>query len=133
MLDPEIDIWAVAHPVLKRILRERYSPLRTLREVRRRLPEWLHEAPHFPELVRDALRQIGRGERREVVDPAALKLAAENARAQHKLLACGLLGSALMIAAALLWTLDIEHGLWPPLGTGAAGLLAFAIGWPRSR
>jgi ubiquinone biosynthesis protein len=66
MLDPEIDIWAVAHPVLKRILRERYSPLRTLRDVRKRLPEWLHSAPQFPELVRDALRQIGRGEQRTV-------------------------------------------------------------------
>ena len=133
MLDPEIDIWAVAHPVLKRILRERYSPLRTLREVRKRLPEWLHDAPQFPERVRDALRQLGRGERRELADPLALKLALENARSQHKVLACGLLGSALLIAAALLWTLDPQHGIWPALSAGVAGLLAFAIGWPRTR
>jgi ubiquinone biosynthesis protein len=133
MLDPEIDIWAVAHPVLKRILRERYSPLRTLREVRKRLPEWLHDAPEFPERVRDALRQISRGERRELADPLALKLALENARGQHKVLACSLLGSALLIAAALLWTLDPQHGIWPPLCAGGAGLLAFVIGWPRSR
>src|SRR5690606_23350049 len=38
-LDPDIDIWAVAHPVLKRILRQRYSPRRALHEVRRRFPE----------------------------------------------------------------------------------------------
>jgi ubiquinone biosynthesis protein len=132
MLDPEIDIWAVAHPVLKRILRERYSPLRTLREVRKRLPEWLHEAPQFPELVRDALRQIGRGERRNVADPLALKLARDNANRQHKLLACSLLGGSLLIGATLLWTLTPQHGIWPPLGAGFAGLLAFAIGWPRS-
>jgi ubiquinone biosynthesis protein len=133
MLDPEIDIWAVAHPVLKRILRERYSPLRTLRDVRKRLPEWLHHAPEFPELVRDALRQIGRGERRQVADPLALKLAQENARRQHKVLACSLLGSALLIAAALLWTLAPQQGIWPATVTGVAGLLSFAIGWPRSR
>ena len=133
MLDPEIDIWAVAHPVLKRILRERYSPLRTLRDVRKRLPEWLHHAPEFPELVRDALRQIGRGERRELADPLTLKLALDNARRQHKVLACSLLGSALLITAALLWTLAPQHGIWPPLGAGIAGLLAFAIGWPRTR
>ncbi|NMW25228.1 2-polyprenylphenol 6-hydroxylase, partial [Rhodanobacter denitrificans] len=89
MLDPEIDIWAVAHPVLKRILRERYSPLRTLRDMRKRLPEWLHHAPDFPELVRDALRQIGRGEQRALSDPVALKLLHENAQRQHELLACG--------------------------------------------
>ena len=133
MLDPEIDIWAVAHPVLKRILRQRYSPLRTLRDVRKRLPEWLHHAPEFPDLVRDALRQIGRGERREPADPLALGLAQENARRQHRTLACSLLGSALLIGAALLWTLAPQHGIWPPLGAGIAGFLSFAIGWPRSR
>jgi ubiquinone biosynthesis protein len=133
MLDPEIDIWAVAHPVLKRILRERYSPLRTLRDIRKRLPEWLHHAPEFPELVRDALRQIGHGERHYMVDPLALKLQLDNARRQHKLIACSLLGSTLLITATLLWTLDPQPGIWPPLCAGIAGLLAFAIGWPRSR
>ncbi|MEO6926057.1 MAG: ubiquinone biosynthesis regulatory protein kinase UbiB, partial [Rhodanobacter sp.] len=99
----------------------------------KRLPEWLHHAPEFPELVRDALRQIGRGERRELADPLVLKLAVENARRQHKVLACSLLGSALLVAAALLWTLSPQHGIWPPLCAGIVGALAFVIGWPRSR
>ncbi len=133
MLDPEIDIWAVAHPVLKRILRERYSVRRTLREVRRQLPEWLHEAPQFPALVRDALRQAARGEQRTPADPAELKLLQDNARRQHRLLAGGLLGGTLLLCATLLWTLAPQHGFWLPLGAGLAGLLAFAIGWPRSR
>jgi ubiquinone biosynthesis protein len=133
MLDPEIDIWAVAHPVLKRILRQRYSPLRTLRAMGKRLPEWLHHAPEFPDLVRDALRQVARGEQRELADPRGLKLAQDNARRQHRVLACSLLGSALLVAAALLWTLAPQHGIWPPLGAGIAGFLSFAIGWPRSR
>ncbi|HEY0199427.1 MAG TPA: ubiquinone biosynthesis regulatory protein kinase UbiB [Rhodanobacter sp.] len=133
MLDPEIDIWAVAHPVLKRILRERYSPLRTLRDVRKRLPEWLHNAPQLPELVRDALRQIGRGEQRSVSDPAALRLLRDNSQRQHRLLACSLLGSSLLIGATLLWTLSPQHAIWPAAAAAVAGLLAFAIGWPRSR
>jgi ubiquinone biosynthesis protein len=133
MLDPEIDIWAVAHPVLKRILRERYSPLRALRDVRKRIPEWLYHAPEFPELVRDALRQIGRGEQRSLSDPQALALLRENARRQHRLLACGLLGGALLIGAALLAIRTPAFCLWPAMLTGIAGLVAFAIGWPRSR
>lgn len=133
MLDPEIDIWAVAHPVLKRILRERYSPLRMLRDVRKRLPEWLHHAPEFPELVRDALRQIGRGDQRNISDPRALALLQENARRQHRLLACSLLGGALLVCAALLVTLAPQLGIWPSLCSGVAGLLAFLVGWPRSR
>jgi ubiquinone biosynthesis protein len=133
MLDPDIDIWAVAHPVLKRILRERYSPRRMLRDVRKRLPEWLHHAPEFPELVHDALRQIGRGEQRNVADPLALKLERDNAHRLHRLLASGLLGSSLIVAATLFGTLAAQHGIWPPAILGTAGLLAFAAGWPRSR
>ena len=133
LLDPDIDIWAVAHPVLKRILRERYSPLRTLREVRKRLPVWLHDAPQFPELVRDALRQLGRGEQRSVPDPQWLKLQQDSVRQQQRLIVCSLLGSSLMISAALLWTLAPQHGALPPILESIAGLLAFAVGWPRSR
>jgi ubiquinone biosynthesis protein len=48
------------------------------------------------------------------------------------LLACGLLGGALLIGSALLWSLAPQHGIWPPLSVGLAGLLAFAVGWPRS-
>ncbi|MEO7068674.1 MAG: ubiquinone biosynthesis regulatory protein kinase UbiB [Rhodanobacter sp.] len=132
MLDPEIDIWAVAHPVLKRILRARYSPRSTLRDVRKRLPEWLHNAPQFPELLRDALRQVARGEQHSVADPLALKLTQDNANRQHKLLACSLLGSSLLIGAALLWTLNSQHTPWPALAAAVAGLLSFVIGWPRS-
>jgi ubiquinone biosynthesis protein len=39
----------------------------------------------------------------------------------------------LLIAAALLWTLAPQQGIWPATVTGVAGLLSFAIGWPRSR
>ncbi len=133
MLDPDIDIWAVAHPVLKRILRERYSPRRMLHDVRKRLPEWLHQAPELPELVRDALLQVRRGERRYVVDPLALQLERDSARRLHRLLASGLLGSSLIVAATLFGTLASQHGIWPPAILGAAGLLAFAAGWPHSR
>ncbi len=131
MLDPQIDIWAVAHPVLKRILRERYSPLRTLRDMRQRLPAWLHNAPQLPELVRDALRQVARGEQRALSDPQALAQQREDARQQRQLLAGSLLGSTLLLVATLLWTLAPPHRGWPSLLIAGAGLLAFGIGWPR--
>ena len=131
MLDPEIDIWAVAHPVLKRILRERYSLRSTLRDVRRRVPEWLHNAPRMPELVRDALRQVASGERRHVADPLALALAREDARRLHRSIACGLLGGSLFIGASLLYALS-PHAAWPvALVLGIVGVAAFVAAWPR--
>ncbi|TAL97436.1 MAG: ubiquinone biosynthesis regulatory protein kinase UbiB [Rhodanobacter sp.] len=133
MLDPEIDIWAVAHPVLKRILRQRYSPLRTLRDMSKRLPEWLHHAPEFPDLVRDALRQAGRGEQRLLTDVDALSHQARLAGRVLRMLGGGLLGATLILSATLLWSLAPQHGTWPPLLLGAAGLLAFALGCSRPR
>ncbi len=129
MLDPQIDIWAVAHPVLKRILHERYSPLRTLRDMRKRLPEWLHHAPEVPELVRDALRQIARGEQPAVSDPRLLAQLRAEARRQHTALLCSVLGASLLLGATLLWALAPERGPWPPLLAIVGAALAFISGW----
>ena len=131
LLDPEIDIWAVAHPVLKRILRERYSPRRTLREVRRRLPEWFHLAPQLPELVRDALAQAARGELRQLADPQLLAQQREHAQRSRRTLAFGLLGSSLLASSAILWSRAPTLGAWPPVIAATAGVLAFLASWPR--
>ena len=131
MLDPDIDIWAVAHPVLKRILRERYSPRRTLREMRKRVPEWFHAAPQFPELIRDALRQVARGEQRRLADPLELAQRQEASRRQQRTIGASLLGSALLVSATVLWTQAPQHGAWLPLGVAIAGLFSFIAGWPR--
>ena len=131
LLDPDIDIWAVAHPVLKRILRERYSPLRTLREIRKRVPEWFHNAPQLPELVRNALRQVAVGEQRMLADAEALSHQRNLARRVLGMIGGSVLGATLIMSATLLWTLAPQHGIWPPLCVGAGGLLAFAVGWLR--
>ena len=133
LLDPDIDIWAVAHPVLKRILRERYSPRRTLRDMRRRLPEWFHAAPQFPELVRDALLRTAQGERRLLADADTLSHQSRLLRRLLSLVAGSTLGATLVVCATLLWALSPQHGPWLPLGVGVAGLLAFGLGWMRSR
>jgi ubiquinone biosynthesis protein len=131
LLDPEIDIWAVAHPVLKRILRERYSPKNTWRELRRRVPEWLFIAPQIPELVRDALRQTARGENRTIADPRVLATMRDEALRTRKSLVCSLLGTALIVGATFLVALTPQWGSWPPLIAFVVGAIAFVAGWPR--
>lgn len=130
LLDPDIDIWAVAHPVLRRILRERYSVRATLRDVRRRLPDWIRTAPRAPELLRDALLQVASGQRRDVADPLALAVARDDARRLRRLIACGLLGATLLICGALVGTLA-PRGVWPGIAAAVVGVLVFVVGWPR--
>ncbi|WP_404549180.1 ubiquinone biosynthesis regulatory protein kinase UbiB [Dyella jejuensis] len=131
LLDPDIDIWAVAHPVLKRILRERYSPMRTVREIRKRIPEWFHNAPQLPELVRDALRQVSAGEQRLLADADELSHQRHLVRRLMQMMGSGLLGATLILCATVLWTFGPQHGPWLPLGVGLCGLLSFASGWMR--
>jgi len=131
MLDPDIDIWAVAHPVLKRILRERYSPLRTLREISKRVPEWFHNAPQLPELVRNALRQVAVGEQQVLADADELMHQRHLVRRMLTAIGAGMFGATLIICATVMWTFAPQHGLWPPLCLGAAGLASFAFGWWR--
>lgn len=131
LLDPDIDIWAVAHPVLKRILRERYSPLRTLREIRKRVPEWFHNAPQLPELVRDAMRQVAMGEQRLLHDAEHLMHQRRLVRRMLEVMGSALLGTTLLICATVLWTFGHPHGPLLPLAMGAGGLLSFGFGWMR--
>ncbi|MFC3652740.1 ubiquinone biosynthesis regulatory protein kinase UbiB [Dyella humi] len=131
MLDPDIDIWAVAHPVLKRILRERYSPLRTLREVRKRIPEWFHNAPQWPDLVRDAMRQIAAGEQKLLHDADHLLHQRRLVRRMLEVAGSALLGTTLLICATVMWTFGHHQNPWLPLGMGAGGLLSFVNGWMR--
>jgi ubiquinone biosynthesis protein len=131
LLDPDIDIWAVAHPVLKRILRERYSPLRTMREIRKRIPEWFHNAPQLPELVRDALRQVAVGEQRLLADADELSHQRHLVRKLMQMMGSGLLGSTLIICGTVMWTFGQQHSPLLPLGLGICGLLSFVYGWVR--
>ena len=131
LLDPDIDIWAVAHPVLKRILRECYSPMHTLREIRKRIPEWFHNAPQLPELVRDAMRQIALGEQRLVHDADHLTHQRRLVRRMLEVLGSALLGTTLLICATVLWTFAHPHSPLLPIAMGACGLLSFGFGWMR--
>jgi ubiquinone biosynthesis protein len=131
MLDPDIDIWSVAHPVLKRILRQRYHPRRALHALRRRLPEWLHTAPRMPDLIHDLLEQAVGGETRVQFTSAELeRLRAQSARTQRTVFG-SLVGTALVIGAALAWSLQAPHAAWVAGASGAVGALAFVLSWPR--
>ncbi len=133
LLDPDIDIWAVAHPVLKRILRQRYSLRRTFGELGRRLPEWLHLAPQLPDLVRAALQNLAHGEERRLTDKLHESQQSQTMQRMMLVILGAVLGGALIISAALLWTWIPWQGLWPPLTLVLAGVLAFIWSWRQSR
>jgi ubiquinone biosynthesis protein len=132
-LDPQIDIWAVAYPELKRILARRYNPLRALREIRRRVPEWLHIAPQIPDLVHAGLQKLAQGTARVDVTSQELQwLHAAQRDTQRRILAASF-GGALLVSAALLFAFAPARAPWLEIVALVAGLVAFAVAWPWAR
>ena len=137
-LDPELDIWAVARPVLERILRERYSPRTLLGEFRKRLPELVTQAPDMPRLVRDWLAQQVSGAHTLQMRSNELAELAKISREGQRQTVFAILGTGLLIVAAVLFSFDrggphifsLTAATWL-VGLGAFG--AFLAAWPRRR
>ena len=136
LLDPKLDIWAEARPVLERILRERYSPATLGAEFRKRLPELITHAPDMPRLLHDFLAQQVRGEHTIRMRSDDLAELARISRAGQRQTVYAILGTGLMIVAAVL--VGLEAGgprLWGiPAAAVIAGLGAFGAflaAWPR--
>jgi ubiquinone biosynthesis protein len=135
-LDPRIDIFDVARPVLERILVQRYSPRRLAGEFRKRLPELVTHAPDMPRLLHAWLTQQveGRHElRMRSDDLAALTM---EVRKMQKRTVAAILGTGLLIAAAVLYGLEaggprlwsIPAAVWV---AGLGGIWALLAAWPR--
>jgi ubiquinone biosynthesis protein len=136
LLDPRLDIWAEARPVLERILRERYSPNSLAAEFRKRLPELITHAPDMPRLLHDFLAQQVRGQHQINMRSEDLAELARISRAGQRQTVYAILGTGLMIVAAVL--VGLEAGgprvFGIPAAAGIAGLGAFGAflaAWPR--
>ncbi|WHZ20104.1 MAG: Ubiquinone biosynthesis regulatory protein kinase UbiB [Rhodanobacteraceae bacterium] len=132
-LDPDIDIWSVAQPVLKRILADRYSLKHAVKEIRKRVPEWLRIAPLIPEKIHDALEALAEGNGPLQVGERELEHLHMLAREIQRRILAGAFGCALLVGAALILALAPRLGAWPPIILTAAGVLSFAVAWPWKR
>lgn len=138
LLDPKLDIWAVARPVLQRILVERYSPQRLATEFRKRLPELVTHSPEMPRLLHAWLTQQVEGKHElNLRSRDLVELNRTIHTAQRKTVAA-VLGVGLLICAAVLYGLEaggprfwsIPASAWI---AGLGGLWALLAAWPRGR
>ncbi|HET7591865.1 MAG TPA: AarF/UbiB family protein [Rhodanobacteraceae bacterium] len=132
-VDPGIDIWSVAQPVLERILADRYSARHALREMRKRIPEWLRIAPLIPEKIHDALEALARGNGPLQFGERELEhLRMLQREVQRRILAAAF-GGALLVGAGLVFALGDRYGIWPPIVLAVIGVASFVFAWPWSR
>ena len=135
-LDPGIDIWAVAKPVLEKILVERYSPQRLLGEFRKRLPEMVTHAPDMPQLLHAWLQQQVQGRHELAMRSRDVREVAQQLAGMQRRIVAAILGVGLLIIAAVLYALEAggPHWLGVPVSTwiaGLGGVWALLAAWPR--
>lgn len=137
-LDPQIDIWAVAKPVLEQILRERYSPKRLLGEFRKRAPELMTRAPEVPRLLHAWLQQQVEGRHELAMRSQDIRELNQTLYNLQRRTVAAILGVGLLIVAVVLYAQDAGGpklaGL--PVATwiaGIGGLWALLAAWPRRR
>ena len=135
-LDPQLDIWAVAKPVLERILRERYSPRRALKELGKRLPEIMTKAPDMPALLHSWLRQQVEGKHELAMRSQDIVSLNETLKRMQRRVITAVTGVGLVVVSALLYGLQAggpqlaSVPLWSWI-TGGVGVLALASAWLR--
>ena len=135
-LDPKIDIWAVAKPVLEQILVERYSPQRLAGEFRKRLPELVTRAPEMPRLLHAWLQQQVEGKHELGMRSQDIRALNQTLHALQRRTVSAILGTGLLIVAAVLYALEAggPQLLGVPVATwiaGFGGLWALLAAWPR--
>lgn len=135
-LDPKIDIWAVARPVLERILAERYSPQRLAREFRKRLPEMVTHAPDMPRLLHAWLQQQVEGRHQLSMRSEDIGQLVQVMAAMQRRTVSAIVGAGLLLVASVLYALEaggpalmsVPVAAWV---AGVAGLWGLVAAWPR--
>jgi len=117
-LYPELDLWQTAKPFLERWMSEQVGPRATVRNLRKRLPEWGELLPQLPALAHDVLTRAKEGRLELQWHSAELVRLRGELRRQHRRTQRGIAGAALTVSAAIIYALDAGS---------AAGLAGIAI------
>ncbi len=137
-LNPNLDLWKTAKPILEGWMAEQMGPLAIANKLRGNLPRWADEFPEMPNLVQGLLRQLNSGEIRVSLASKELQKLQQEIRRANRRSVHAIIGSALIISAAVMLGLD---GLHPtmlgdaPLMTwvlGGAGALLLLNAWPTN-
>ncbi|MBS0456739.1 MAG: ubiquinone biosynthesis regulatory protein kinase UbiB [Proteobacteria bacterium] len=135
-LDPKLDIWVVAQPVLADILQRERSPGALLARLRERAPGWLLGAPEIPQMLHDYLRKAVTGQVHLRMQSDDLAELAATSRAAQRQTVLALLGATLAVCSVLLYAFHIGGHEWLGLPltvwiAGVGALVAFVMAWPR--
>ncbi|QTF06681.1 ubiquinone biosynthesis regulatory protein kinase UbiB [Brenneria izadpanahii] len=128
-LYPQLDLWKTAKPFLENWLQEQVGLPAMIRALKEKAPFWAEKLPDIPELFYDGLRQ--HRILRQSVDKLADELRTQHIRQGQSRYLLGI-GATLLISGTVLLVSHVEADIIPS-GLMAAGIVAWIIGWRRTR
>lgn len=123
-LYPDLDLWQTAKPFLERWMSEQVGARAFLGNLRRSLPLWTETLPEMPQLLHQTLQQAANGRLRVEWHSQELRELRRELRAANRRSVSAMIGTGLMIAAAVVYGLD---GFAPAM-LGGAPLLTWLLG-----
>jgi ubiquinone biosynthesis protein len=131
-LYPDLDLWQTAKPYLERWMDERVGMRAFMRGLKRQWPMWAEKLPELPMLLHESLQ----GQQREQVQLKQLRQEMQQLRqdmkVQHERSTLIVSGSALLICASIILSLE-SRLLWnmPTIGTllGLVGAVLLLLAW----
>ncbi|MEQ9880579.1 ubiquinone biosynthesis regulatory protein kinase UbiB [Pectobacterium brasiliense] len=128
-LYPQLDLWKTAKPFLENWLKQQVGLPAVFRALKEKAPFWAEKLPEVPELFYDGLRQ--HKVLKQSVDQLAYELKTQQSRQGQSRYLLGI-GATLLISGTLLLISRVEADMVPS-GLMAAGIVAWIIGWRRTR
>jgi ubiquinone biosynthesis protein len=115
-LYPQLDLWETAKPFLERWMNEQVGPRAFVKRLRENAPRMLETLPDLPLQISEVLEKVRTGKLEFQLNPDSLnEIKKEIRQANHRTYG-GMVGSALIVSAALLMGLD---GFAQPMLFGA--------------
>jgi ubiquinone biosynthesis protein len=135
-LYPKLDLWQTAKPFLERTLSEQLGPRSLLKNMKDSMPAWSNTLPDMPVLAHRFLEQASSGKLQVEWTSQDLKRLRNEVRRANRRNFNAILGTGLLISAAIIYGLD---GYAPLMALGAPllawlcgglGLFLLVLNWP---
>ncbi len=115
-LYPQLDLWETAKPFLERWMSEQVGPRAFVKRLRDNAPRILETLPDLPLQINEVLEKVRSGEMAFKLNPESLNEIRKEIRQANQRTFSAIVGSALIVSAALLMGLD---GFSQPMLFGA--------------
>lgn len=117
-LDPDLDLWQTAKPLIEAWFKQEIGPSQGLNKLRSELPHWAQHWTEMPMLAHKLLSESAQGKLKVKIQSETLETLREDLMFQQKRLLLAISGGSVLMSGSLLMT----FGRWPEVSLAVMSL-----------